>query len=305
MSATLQGSVGLNGLNSRADVIAAQTLLTRAGMRLGIVDGRCGPKTISAIVHYQRGFLRHPDGLIEPGATTWRHLTGQTSAPRTADATTPIRRVPAVRTPTRTGTPPMAGGFAPAQPVAAPTRATNSSISYRTLLPRPDRSTLNRGLTSPSNQMLLEKFGAPRENYSQQDLPITNERLKRMIVTEHVGPFRATGLKPAVDSLRQVMNDIRAALPTLHNSLSNSGMKVCRLQRGSSSRISNHSWGTAIDIAVGGDLDHYGDNKVQHGLTLMAPYFNARGWYWGAGFRKEDAMHFECSASLIAGFASA
>jgi D-alanyl-D-alanine carboxypeptidase len=63
--------------------------------------------------------------------------------------------------------------------------------------------------------------------------------------------------------------------------------------------ISNHSWGTAIDLTLEGILDTYGDGRVQVGLTLIAPIFNRRGWYWGAAFRKEDGMHFEASKALI------
>jgi len=65
--------------------------------------------------------------------------------------------------------------------------------------------------------------------------------------------------------------------------------------RGSNSAISNHSWGTAIDLKINGVLDRVGNNKVQLGLTLIAPIFHKYGWYWGAGFSKEDGMHFEVS----------
>jgi hypothetical protein len=270
-------------------------------MRLGLVDGKCGPKTVSAIVRYQRGFLRNPDGLVEPGAAMWRHLTGQGGQARSAPPT-PVRNVTPVRTPTRVGAPQAsAAPRVPAQP-AAPTPAPNSSTSFTTLIPRPERSTLNKGLTSPSNSLLLGKFGAPRENYSQQDQPITNAKLKAMMSTESVGPFRVTGLRPAVASLREVLHDVQRAMPELYSSLSSAGMCVVRNVRDSSTSISNHSWGTAVDLKLNGKLDVRGDNKVYHGLVLLAPYFNARGWYWGAGFRTEDAMHFECGAALIASF---
>jgi len=313
MSAALQGSVGLNGNNARGDTIAVQSLLTRAGMKLGLIDGRCGPKTISAIVNYQRNLMRNPDGLVEPNATTWRHLTGQGSAARSAAPggvrpATPTRAVTPVRTPPRVAANGNGGGGAPAiigratPPAAAAPTPGNSSTSYTTLVPRPDRTTLNRGLTSPANRVLLAKFGAPRENYSQNDQPITNAKLAAMMSTESVGPFRVTGLRPAVASLREVMLDVQRAIPDLYSSLSSAGMKVVRNVRGSSTSISNHSWGTAIDLKINGKLDVRGDNKVYHGLVLLAPFFNARGWYWGAGFRTEDAMHFECGAALIATF---
>lgn len=284
MTQNLSGSVGLNGTNNRADTIVVQTLLTKRGIKLGIIDGRCGPRTISAIVIFQKSFLRHPDGLISPGGITWRRLSGA-AAP--AAATAPFAR----SAPLATATP------------AAAARTRNSS-PYTVLLPVPDKATINKGLSSASNAVLLAKFGAPRENYSQDDLPITNESLKKMMVTASVGPFRVSGLQSAVDSLRLVMDDVRTSLPDLYSVLGSAGMKVCRYQRGSSSKISNHSWGTAIDLTVNGELDARGNNKVQTGLTLLAPFFNARGWYWGAGFGTEDGMHFECGSSLIATFPS-
>ncbi len=312
MSASLQGSVGLNGNNARGDTIAVQSLLSRAGMKLGLIDGRCGPKTISAIVNYQRRLMRNPDGLVEPDATTWRHLTGQGGTAAGLGgraAATPTRAVTPVRTPPRLAAaasgasraPAIIGKATPPPAAAAPTPG-NSSASYTTLVPKPDRGSINRGLTSPGNRLLLGKFGAPRENYSQNDQPITNAKLAAMMSTESVGPFRVTGLRPAVASLREVLLDVQRSIPDLYSSLSSAGMKVVRNVRGSSTSISNHSWGTAVDLKINGKLDVRGDNKVYHGLVLLAPFFNARGWYWGAGFRTEDAMHFECGAALIASF---
>ena len=302
MAMPLSGSVGVSGMNRRQDTITVQTLLTRAGLRLGLVDGLCGPKTISAIVRYQRGFLRTPDGLIEPGATTWRHLTGgrANAAPSATRPGAAAQRVPAaaMRAPART---PVGRAALPTQ-AARPTPAPNSNTSFTTLLPRPDRNTINAGLSSPSNKTLLGKFGSPRENYSQHDQPMTNSKLLALMTTQSVGPFRAYGMRSAVESLARVLSDVQRDIPELYNSLSSAGMTVVRNVRGSSTSISNHSWGTAIDLKINGKLDVYGDGKVFHGLLLLAPYFNKHGWYWGAAFRKEDSMHFECSASLISSF---
>ena len=95
------------------------------------------------------------------------------------------------------------------------------------------------------------------------------------------------------------MADIQTAQPAVYRALGTAGMLCCRLQRGSSTAVSNHSWGTAIDLTLEGVLDAYGDGMVQYGLTLIAPIFNRHGWYWGAAFSKEDAMHFEGSRRLI------
>ena len=110
---------------------------------------------------------------------------------------------------------------------------------------------------------------------------------------------KVTGLKPAIESLRNVLNEVFVAQRDIYTALGTAGMLCCRFQRDSTTVISNHSWGTAIDLKVNNRLDVRGDGKVQYGLAVIAPIFNKHGWYWGAAFRTEDAMHFEASKSLI------
>ena len=75
----LSGSVGRGGKNKLEEVQAVQTALNgraKAGLP---VDGKCGAKTIAAIMAFQKtlGFV-HPDGLIEPGKKTEQGLNGAT-----------------------------------------------------------------------------------------------------------------------------------------------------------------------------------------------------------------------------------
>lgn len=70
----IQDSVGKGGANKKADVIAVQTQLKARGFDPGPIDGDFGPNTLRAIIELQRGFLAHPDGLIEPGHATEKHL---------------------------------------------------------------------------------------------------------------------------------------------------------------------------------------------------------------------------------------
>jgi hypothetical protein len=118
---------------------------------------------------------------------------------------------------------------------------------------------------------------------------------------EDVGPFKARGLEPAVTSLKRVMDEIREEEPEVYQGLGSSGMLCARLVRGSAVSISNHSWGTAIDLNLNGVLDQRGDRKrtTQAGLARIAPIFNRHRWYWGAGFPIEDSMHFELSDQEI------
>lgn len=158
---------------------------------------------------------------------------------------------------------------------------------------------INPGVSSAKQATMLSLLGSPRTSFDAHCRPITHPRLAPLIGTADVGPFRATGLKPALDSLKKVFAEVQAANPTLHGALGTAGMLCARLVRGSQHSISNHSWGTAIDLTINGILDDRGDRKVLRGLVDIAPFFNKHGWFWGAGFRTEDAMHFEVSDAKI------
>jgi hypothetical protein len=151
---------------------------------------------------------------------------------------------------------------------------------------------------------MIKHLGQPRENYASDCKPVTNPVLKRHMTTGSVGRFRVTGLSPAVQSLNTALAQVQREQPAVYEALGTAGMLCCRLIRGSATGISNHSWGTAIDFTLNGVLDKRSDNKVQVGLTLIASIMNQHGWYWGAAFRTEDAMHFEASQSLVMQWAS-
>ena len=256
--------VGRGAANRPDDVVIVQNLLIARGFTaIGQANGICGDSTIAAIDGYQAGFLRSPDGVVDPGGKTWQHLaalfTGSTDeAPVDGDALT--------------------------RPV-----------------PRPAPGSINVGLNAVNNDYMLRRLGSPRDagGYTAQCQVPTDPRLRRNLVTDSIGPFRVTGLVPAVLSLKAVMADIANLQPAVYRALGTAGMLCCRLVRGSAKAISNHSWGTAIDLTIDGVLDTYGDDQVQHGLTLIAPIFNDHGWYWGAAFGKEDGMHFEGSTDLV------
>ncbi len=158
---------------------------------------------------------------------------------------------------------------------------------------------INPGLNAARQVTMKSLLGNPRGSFSRDCQPVTNSVLKAMIKTEDVGPFRVTGLGPAVTILKAVFADIRQEEPEVFAGLGSSGMLCARLVRGSAASISNHSWGTAIDLNLNGMLDQRGNRKVQVGLSRIAPIFNRHGMYWGAGFPVEDAMHFELSDQKI------
>jgi hypothetical protein len=160
---------------------------------------------------------------------------------------------------------------------------------------------INVGLSSAKNSTMISILGMPRSSFDDKCRPVTNRRLKKLIVTADVGPFRVTGVKPAVESLRRIFAEVKQAHPDVHDVIGSSGMNCSRFIKGST-RVSNHSWGTALDINIEGALDGINvgggtgrkDNRTLAGLAAMAPFFHAEGWFWGVGFKTfEDGMHFE------------
>ena len=105
--------------------------------------------------------------------------------------------------------------------------------------------------------------------------------------------------EPALDSLERIFNTLQATEPDIYAALGTAGGLCVRLIRGSSSSISNHSFGTAIDVKLQGELDGFGDGGTQFGLLLLAELFNSEGWYWGATYRREDSMHFEVGEETL------
>jgi hypothetical protein len=146
---------------------------------------------------------------------------------------------------------------------------------------------------------LVEVFGQPAAELGTDCTPPTSARLKRALVVKNVGPFRTQLVRPAADSVARIMAKVKEDEPGLYENLKTYGGLCARLIRGSTASISRHSFGVAIDVSVGGTLDAMGDGKTQFGLILLAEYFQAEGWLWGAAFGREDSMHFEVSSDLF------
>lgn len=185
-------------------------------------------------------------------------------------------------------------------------------MAFLELIPVPPRGTFNLGLTAAGNAHMLTHFGHSVAGGAYrpdgQCSPVTNQAFRAQLVTRSVGPFKVTGLRPAVDSLREVLDRVEKEMPALHAIIGTAGMLCPRFtkirQPGGGLKIgpgiSNHSWGTAVDLTLGGKLDQQGNRLTQRGLLILSAYFNAAGWFWGAGFGTEDAMHFEASKGLLA-----
>ncbi|ARE41189.1 (acyl-carrier-protein) S-malonyltransferase [Rhodovulum sp. P5] len=162
-----------------------------------------------------------------------------------------------------------------------------------------DRQNVNRGITVATPAFLEEMFGKPREALSDQCEPMTNAKLKDLLKLEEVGPIRVNMLQPAIDSLRRVFQRIEDSDPDLYSLIDSSGSLCVRQIRGTVGRASTHAFGLALDVNIQGHLDTFADGRTQLGLILIADYFHEEGWVWGAGFSREDSMHFEVSKQQL------
>lgn len=157
----------------------------------------------------------------------------------------------------------------------------------------------NTGVTQPNNRVMLDILGHPRESYSTDCQPVTNPAIRSRLETRQVGPIRVTMLQPALDSLGRILARLEQSDPDIYSEIGTAGALCARLIRGSTRSVSNHSWGTAIDIKLEGKLDRFADGGTQFGLLILAEYFNEEGWYWGAVYSREDSMHFEVGVETL------
>ncbi|MBE1283369.1 MAG: M15 family peptidase [Rhodobacteraceae bacterium] len=162
-----------------------------------------------------------------------------------------------------------------------------------------NRRNLNKGLRIAPPSYLESVFGKPRATLSNTCQSMTNERLADKLVTEQVGPVRVRMLKPAIASLRRVFEQVQKTDPDLYERINTAGALCVRHIRGAPGRTSTHAFGLSLDLNIDGHLDQLGDGKTQLGLTILADFFKDEGWYWGAGFTREDSMHFEVSRDLV------
>ena len=162
-----------------------------------------------------------------------------------------------------------------------------------------NKGRFNQGIQRPRPELLDQLVGNPRETYSDACQPVTNPKLLGLLDTRQIGSFRVTMVKPALDSLQAIMAKLQTDEPQIYAALGTAGALCARHVRGAPNTVSSHAWGMAIDLTLSGNLDKMGDASTQFGLVVLAEYFNEAGWFWGAGYEREDSMHFEPGEALL------
>jgi len=166
-----------------------------------------------------------------------------------------------------------------------------------------DRSIYNNGLAQASNSYMASKLYnlalKPNDKCYNGDLP---PGLTSQMITRDVGLLKNTRMLGAVmNSLQTVWREVEVKEPVLAYVVQSSGSLCYRSNRPCGCAVSNHSWGSAIDVNYGGGPPESslpgGDASMY--LYRLQAYFHNAGWYWGAGFSNQDNMHFEASANLL------
>lgn len=172
---------------------------------------------------------------------------------------------------------------------------------WRKLIDVPRSEAINTQCSPASVRTMVSVFGRPVGPLTQEckGKSATAPRIRPHIVTMKVGKWNLTGFRPFLMVLDKVFAEYEAKYPEAYADMSHAGVLCVRLVRGSVAQPSNHSWGTAIDLGFGGAVDRRGDGKTYQGLLDFYAIAKRHGLYWGAGFRIEDAMHFEASDELI------
>ncbi|WP_225755264.1 M15 family metallopeptidase [Actinotalea sp. Marseille-Q4924] len=180
-------------------------------------------------------------------------------------------------------------------PADAPPEAT----AVTDLVPLPDRSTINVGVSPCPTSLLVSRFGRPRDLVTAQCQAITSSFWEGRMATGEVGTFRVRGHHRAVALLGEAFTALRATDPDLHDRVGSSGMLCVRHVRGRLGVLSNHALGLALDVTIDGRTDIRGDDQVQRGLLRLHEVLAPFGVFWGAGVRPEDAIHFEVGAEVV------
>ncbi|MEP7375181.1 MAG: M15 family metallopeptidase [Chitinophagaceae bacterium] len=179
---------------------------------------------------------------------------------------------------------------------------------YLQLVDLNDHLPINTGLRSANQQSMISVLGSPLMPLTTNDQPdraspLVNRLRQTVRVSQHVV---VTAIRPAIESLKIILTKTfqqeRGNGHDLESVLSTDGMLVVRLRRPTSglpsTKISNHAWGTAIDMKI---IGHSSPGNTGHSIprfiAVLLPFFNEEGWFSGIAFH--DSMHFEVAEGTI------
>lgn len=188
--------------------------------------------------------------------------------------------------------------------MAKRSQATPEQIRYSEMLPLTSVLPINTGLSSATEHTMVSILGSPKLPLTTRDQPKRASDLVKKLTTPATLTVHISvdGIRPAIQSLNNVLKEVFDHEPSLKNVLGTEGMLNVRYRKPTSGRkstqISNHAWGTAIDFKiVGKQAPGNTGAKIPRFIAILIPFFNRAGWFSGIAFH--DTMHFEVAEETI------
>jgi peptidoglycan hydrolase-like protein with peptidoglycan-binding domain len=318
---TLKRMVGNRRWDLREDVIAVQGLLREWGFYHGPCHGLYDRMTMAAVESFQRQFMPAPDGNVTPdGPTFWAlracHKAGKPMP--SSSGVGPLRflmRVvdafgpkPGERISPQDIAPYMYSGRAAADaarwggpndalrlfagPAFTPPKPHFAHMSHATRVANFGSFTFETIAGSDDIKILTKSADYKLESV---DIP----QLKGVPVGNGVSKGKIYVHKKSVHMWQELFRAWDDA-GLMGRILMYSGPLAQRYIRGTAhdgqlSSLSNHSWGTAIDLNVPWNKLKVPPARLGMPGSVMelVSIANHLGWYWGGHFSRLDGMHFE------------
>lgn len=173
----------------------------------------------------------------------------------------------------------------------------------------PPRPTFAPLVSNSEREVIFGKFRYERIAPGRDDIRILGDWVEKNIVTITIPQLRGVEGAPKTGRIRVhtlVQEQMRALFAKweekelLQLVKTWEGSFVPRYVRGSSSTLSNHTWGTAFDInAQWNPRGAVPALRSREGsVRELVPVANEYGFYWGGHFTRRDGMHFEVARVL-------
>lgn len=101
-------------------------------------------------------------------------------------------------------------------------------IDFAAQVAIPALGSINSGLTYCRPETNLAIFGQPAVPLPVNCGTPTSKKLKAALITASVGPFRVTGVRPAVESLQRIFAQVQKENPALYAAVGTAGMLCVR-----------------------------------------------------------------------------
>jgi hypothetical protein len=184
-----------------------------------------------------------------------------------------------------------------------------AACDWSTRVAIPAANTFNQGVSQAGSTWMRSNVGNIPQPPCSNASPYTfyNSTVpasyRAQIETRSFGPnITITAHRATLDRLQTAFDQFRAYNAEAFGQLRSAGGFGVRqtINNGvCNGGISNHSWGTAVDLYFGTHVDPAGDDLTQAGAVQLASYMNMNGFYWGAGFGNRDDQHFELGQEAI------